>query len=71
MEPITPNIGCQIGMDDPVANLSTIIVGVDGGKSELATAKAELGSRTTLNQTNIGNIIISQTGKSIDWASFS
>ena len=67
----TPTIGCQIGMDCPVAIRNNIVVGVAGGNSEKPVAILPNGSWTIKIQMNMGLINSIQTGNSMDWASFS
>ena len=67
MTPIitTPRSGCQAGIPGGTASRATISIGVAGGRREATVAKALVGSRTTLTQTNIGNMMTSVTGVSI------
>ena len=62
--------GCHHGIAWPVAKRNIMTAGVAGGKKEKQVGITPRGSRTTINQTNIGLIINIQTGNNIDCASF-
>ena len=57
-----PTSGCHSGTAAVLPMRSTIISDVAGGINEIHVAKLPVGSRTTWNQTKMGNIISSQMG---------
>src|SRR5262249_44209971 len=65
-----PERGCQIGTPGGTDCRTIMSIGVSGGIRDMASAIVELGSRTTLNHTNIGLTSNSMAGVIMLCASF-